>query len=247
MELTKKAFEQVLATVPEQQRSADTKKSVLDNLSGIMQVAAEARAVQFDKDPTRAFQLKMKAEQDLATAYLVDQMNKMTSDEFLKDWYSRNQTMFSQWKARHILVRTQGSVIPLKKGAKDLTDAEALAKAKALRTRLAGGADFAAMAKVESDDVGSGSNGGDLGFFGPGDMVPAIEGAVTKLKLKELSEPVKTDFGYHVIELLEIRAKPFEDAKEEIVQKSRADLQAKVIETIRKKHPVTLDQAYFGN
>ena len=246
-EITKKAFELVLSSVPEASRTPSAKQSVLDNIMGILQVAQEARAVQFDKDPAQALQLKLRAEQELATAYLVDQMTKLGDDAFLKDWYARNQSQFSQWKARHVLIRTQGSVVPVRKGMKDLTDAEALAKAKAVRTKLAApGADFAAIAKLDSDDAGSSANGGDLGFFGAGDMVAPVEEAVSKMKANEISEPIKTEFGYHVVQLLEVRAKPFEEAKEDIRQKSRTELQAKILDGIRKKHPATVDQAYFG-
>lgn len=246
-EINKKNFESVLASMPPEQQSPQAKGSLMDNLTGILQVAAEARAAQFDKDPARAFQLKLRAEQDLATAFLVEQINKMGDDAFLKEWYSRNQSQFSQWKARHVLIRMQGSVVPVRKGMKDLTDAEALAKAKAVRAKLvAPGADFGAIVKLDSDDAGSSGNGGDLGFFGAGDMVPPVEEAVAKLKVNDISEPVKTEFGYHVVQLLEVRAKPFEEAKQDIVTKSRGELQTKVLDAIRKKHPATVNPEYFG-
>lgn len=79
----------------------------------------------------------------------------------------------------------------------------ALKKAKKLRKRLIRGADFASLAKKHSDDPGSGMMGGELGFTGPGQLVPEYEAAATKLSPGELSEPVQTQFGYHLIELIE--------------------------------------------
>jgi parvulin-like peptidyl-prolyl isomerase len=247
-ELSKKAFELILGSVTEEARAAgDPKKAVATNISGLLQVAQEARAAKFDQDPTQAIQLKLRAEQALATAYLVDQMNKMADEAFLKDWFTRNQSAFSQWKARHVLIRMQGSVVPVRKGLKDLTDTEAAAKAKAVRAKLvAPGADFSAIAKLDSDDVGSSGNGGDLGFFGAGQMVAAVEEAVSKMKVNEISEPIKTEFGYHIVQLQEVRVKPFDEAKEEVKEKSRGELQTKIIEAIRLKHPVKLDTEYFG-
>jgi parvulin-like peptidyl-prolyl isomerase len=82
-------------------------------------------------------------------------------------------------------------------------DAEALALANELRARILAGEDFAALAQAYSDDTGSGANGGDLGWFGRGRMVAPFEEAAFSLPVGEVSEPVKTDFGYHLIEVLE--------------------------------------------
>ncbi len=79
--------------------------------------------------------------------------------------------------------------------------AAALARAKALRAEIVGGAPFAEVAKRESSDTGSARNGGDLGEFGRGAMVAAFDQAAFALPLNTLSEPVLTDFGYHLIEV----------------------------------------------
>jgi parvulin-like peptidyl-prolyl isomerase len=82
-------------------------------------------------------------------------------------------------------------------------DAEALALANELRNRILAGEDFAALAGAYSDDTGSGANGGDLGWFGKGRMVAPFEEAAFSLPVGEVSKPVKTDFGYHLIEVIE--------------------------------------------
>jgi peptidyl-prolyl cis-trans isomerase C len=244
--LTKQQFETLLASVPEQNRNADTKKNMLDNITSILQMAQEARSTQFDKDPNQVFQAKFRAEQELATAYLVQRVSNAADEKFLRGWYEQHKDHFNQFKARHVLIRMQGSPVPARTGMKDLTDAEALAKAKAVRAKLVAGGNFAAIAKADSDDSGSNGNGGDLGYFGAGDMVPQIEEAAGKLKVNEFSEPVKTEFGYHVIQLQGTRAKPFEDVKGEIAQQSRGDLQRQFIEGVAKKYPAKTDAAYFG-
>ncbi len=78
-------------------------------------------------------------------------------------------------------------------------------EANALKEQLAGGADFAELAKAKSTDTGSGANGGDLGWFGLGMMVKPFEEAVVGAKVGEVTGPVQTDFGYHLVLVKETR------------------------------------------
>jgi peptidyl-prolyl cis-trans isomerase SurA len=71
-----------------------------------------------------------------------------------------------------------------------------------LRTRIVKGEDFAGLAKISSEDPGSASDGGDLGWTGPGTFVPEFEQSIAALKEKEISEPFKTPFGWHIVQLL---------------------------------------------
>jgi peptidyl-prolyl cis-trans isomerase C len=101
-------------------------------------------------------------------------------------------------------------------------------KAKELKAQIDGGADFAELAKANSSDTGSAVNGGDLGWFGTGMMVKPFEDAVVAMKSGEVSAPVKTDFGWHIIKLNETRiaAKPaLDQVREELVN----GLQQKVV------------------
>ncbi len=93
-------------------------------------------------------------------------------------------------KASHILVR-----------ATPENDAEAKAKADEIYNELMNGADFAEVAKEKSEDPGSGANGGDLGWFGRGQMVPEFERACFEGRVGVIQKPVKTNFGYHIIKV----------------------------------------------
>lgn len=131
-------------------------------------------------------------------------------------------------RARHILLRVREpepeptpaadgatpeptqTPTPLSEGASTPTptpgprdDAETLALANELRQRLVDGEDFATLAAEYSDDPGSASNGGDLGWFGKGQMVAPFEEAAFTLAVDEISQPIKSDFGYHIIQVLE--------------------------------------------
>lgn len=85
----------------------------------------------------------------------------------------------------------------------------ALKKAKKIRQRILRGADFSKMAQEHTDDPGSAATGGNLGVVDWGQFVPEFEEAVTQLEVGELSEPVRTPFGYHIIQLLDRTEKQF--------------------------------------
>jgi peptidyl-prolyl cis-trans isomerase C len=102
-------------------------------------------------------------------------------------------------RARHILVRVAPDASKADKDA-------ALAKIKEAQARLKKGEDFAAVAKKYSDDPGSKDRGGDLGYFGRGDMVPEFDKTVAALSVGQTSDIVTTEFGYHIIQVQEKKA-----------------------------------------
>jgi parvulin-like peptidyl-prolyl isomerase len=119
-----------------------------------------------------------------------------------------------QVRARHILVSVN-------KNATQKEKDEALKKVKDIQKQLKAGADFSEMAKKYSDDPGSKNRGGDLGSFVKGDMVPAFETAAFNAKVGEISEPILTDFGYHLIKVDEKKASrtvTLEEAKNDLQQ-----------------------------
>ena len=118
---------------------------------------------------------------------------------------------------------------------------------RGVATLFAAGEDFAALARVESDDTGSGANGGDLGFFGHNQMVPPFEAAAFAMKPGELSEPVKTPFGYHIIKVEERDAKTLEELRPDIEKRLRPEQAQKVMEELQKKAAVKLDPTFFGS
>ncbi|CAA7616040.1 peptidylprolyl isomerase [Magnetospirillum sp. UT-4] len=103
--------------------------------------------------------------------------------------------MASQIRASHILLMYKGSMRSMAERSK----ADAESAIQALRDELAKGADFAALAR-EYSDCPSGEDGGDLGYFGQGSMVPEFESAAFGLGTGEVSEVVETPFGFHLIQ-----------------------------------------------
>lgn len=118
-------------------------------------------------------------------------------DEDLQAAYQKEIANLSeQRRAAHILIEVNDKT----------TDAQAKAKIEDVQARLAKGEKFDALAKEFSQDPGSANNGGDLGFAGPGVYDPAFEKALYSLNKDQVSAPVRTDFGYHLIKLLGVEA-----------------------------------------
>jgi peptidyl-prolyl cis-trans isomerase D len=114
--------------------------------------------------------------------------------------------------AQHILIRSA-------QGATPAEDLAAKAKADSVLAQIRGGAAFGDMARKFSDDPGSKETGGDLGFFGAGQMVPEFERAAFSLEPGQVSDIVKSQFGYHIVKTIEKRPssyRPFEDVREEL-------------------------------
>jgi peptidyl-prolyl cis-trans isomerase D len=211
-------------------RSAMTPKAVVDRLVGIQEEQREVADLVLKPSDFLA-QVKPTPEQlkkyydDNLKSYEIAESAKveylvLSSDalsasvtvkpEDIKAYYDNNKTKYSipeQRQASHILVST----------SKD--KAAAKTKAEGLLKDLKAGGDFAALAKANSDDPGSGSKGGDLGFFSRDMMVKPFSDAAYLLKEGQLSEIVESEFGFHIIKLIAVKGggeKKFEEVKAEI-------------------------------
>ena len=147
--------------------------------------------------------------EDIATGAMSDEAVQAAYDAQYSEW-----TGGDEFQASHILVETEE-------------------EAKAIKADLDNGADFAAMAKEKSTGP-SGSNGGSLGWFGMGAMVPEFEEAVVGLNPGDISDPVKTQFGWHVVLLSDKRkaeAPTLDEVRGELATKIQQDaVDAKVAE-----------------
>jgi peptidyl-prolyl cis-trans isomerase D len=132
---------------------------------------------------------------ELKKASFFDQVS--VKDEDLQAAYQKEIANLSeQRRAAHILIEVNDKV----------TEAQAKARIEEVQARLAKGEKFEALAKEFSQDPGSANNGGDLGYAGPGVYDPAFEKALYALAKDQVSGPVRTDFGFHLIKLLGVEA-----------------------------------------
>ncbi len=151
--------------------------------------------------------------QDAGKAALSDEAEHKLYDEAIKQVKAEEEV-----HARHILVVSED-------------------EAKAILAQLKGGADFIVLAKEKSKDPGSAESGGDLGYFTKEQMVPEFAEVAFKLGKGELSDPVKTQFGWHIIKVEDRRTKPtptFEQVKPQIENYIAHRAQAELVENLRK-------------
>ena len=209
-----------------------TRKSVMSQPDSVQQLASnllvrrvlakEAERDGLAQDPLITSSIAIGRDRVLSDARLarLDAQNTPTEaalDAYARNFYKANPASFekpAQTRARHILLANTGP--------------DSLQKAKDLLAQLRGGASFEELAKANSTDTGSGSRGGDLGFFAAGQMVRPFDDAVNKLaKPGDLSEPVESQFGYHIIKLEERREKgrqTYEEARPQLLDEARAGI-----------------------
>ncbi len=141
--------------------------------------------------------------------------------------------MIPQTRARHILIRTNELI----------TDSDAKSRLQQLKERIEAGADFSELARSHSDDKASAVDGGSLGWTSPGVMVPEFEKQMGELSDGEICDPFQTQFGWHIIQVLEHRQ---HDGTEELtLARARAAVKKRKVEEERQSWLIRLrDEAY---
>jgi peptidyl-prolyl cis-trans isomerase C len=249
--ITKTQFDMILSTLPAQQQAAvqtpKGRRDVAEKLVEILTLAQQARVDKLDQQPKVQTQIMLSTDQLLANTMFRELVENVKPDDAaLHAYYDAHKNEWEEVKARHILIRFKGSKMPLADGKKDLTEAEALAKVTELRAKIVAGADFAVVAKESSDDTGSGANGGDLGVFGRGQMVPEFDKEAFLLPVGQISQPVKSPFGYHIIKVESHSTKPFDEVKATILKRIPPELAQKALAEMKAKKPAVYNDLYFG-
>jgi len=204
VKITKKDFIKRLNRLPEWARdrynTEEGRKDLLNDLVKEELLYKEAKRQGLNRDPEYQEALMEFKKGTLITMLIKKELEekiKVDAKE-VRDYYEKQ--MGVEVRARHILVNTK-------------------AEADDILKRLQKGERFAELAKELSKDTGSAINGGDLGFFGRGKMVPEFEKTAFSLKVGEISNPVKTPFGYHIIQITDKKdadLRDFEEVKDAI-------------------------------
>ena len=207
-----------LGDIPENVKRRALAEYLIDNAL----FAEAAIAAKIAADPAFEEQMQYVRRRLLREQYFEKQLKGAISEADAKKIYDQRVAQLkseNEVAARHILVDNEE-------------------KAKEILAKIKAGGDFAALAKENSTDTGSKEQGGFLGYFGRGQMVPEFEKAAFTMIKGQVSEPVKTNFGWHIIKLEDRRRKPppsFDEVKETILN-SLAVLKAqKVVAALRKK------------
>lgn len=193
------------------------------------------------------FQDQFKNPQQVKLAYLEISRkdlanNEQVTDEQISKYYQDNIFQYTQperRKASHIL-------FTLPTDADTATKDKLKAEAQSVLDKIKNGADFSEMAKAHSQDPGSADNGGDLGFFGQGEMVPAFEESAFSLTPGDISDLVESSFGYHIIKLISVEggeSKPLDTVKDEIIASIQFDkVENAYVEKVESMQTIAYEQ-----
>ncbi len=248
--LTMKQFQNQIDNLPPQLQVAiahnsEMKEQFLQRWVQITLLAEAARSEGLEKDPEVKAQIQELKNTILAQAFAEKALkNKVkVTDKEVTDYYNAHKDEFTtpeQVKARHILVK-----VPADSDKKVWEQAKE--KASKIRQELLKGADFGKLAKQYSGDPGTKDQGGDLGYFAKGRMIPEFEKAAFSLEVGQISQPVKTVFGYHIIQIEDkkpAKVRSFDQVQNQIRHKLTMEKQGEVLEKImaqlKAKYPVEL-------
>jgi peptidyl-prolyl cis-trans isomerase C len=248
--LTAGQFDTIADLLPEQSKAfvkGPGRKKFADQIAKVIVLSEDARRRKLDQTADFQLQSKYRSDEWLSTLEENALRNSIKVDAAaVREFYEAHKSDYEKVRASHILIRFQGSTVPLKPGAKDLTEDEALAKAQDLIRRIKGGESFAKIAAEESDDNNAATSSGDLGWFGHGQMIPSVEEAAFKLEPGQLSDPVRSQFGYHIIRLDGQQFQSLDDVKAGIQKQLPALLTQKAVEELEGKVKIEYDAAFFG-
>lgn len=216
-----------LAQLPEEARL----KAVVERIVDMRLIAQAAAKAGLDQSPSYKSRMEQVRTQLLVSEFVKDKVEAEVTDAMVKARYDKDAAAYEppeEMHARHILVKTED-------------------EAKAILADLAKGADFGKIAEEKSQDPGSAKNGGDLGFFAAGEMVPEFEQAAAALKPGEFTKaPIKTQFGWHIIKLEEKRKQPipsFDQVKDQVRQAVVGELFTSKLAELKKGAKVEIDEA----
>jgi len=209
-------------------------------------VAADSSAVQVSDEEARQYYEanteRFRSPEQVVLEYV--ELNKEAyfdevdaSEEELQELYRQQiGNLAEQRRAAHILIEVDGT-----------SDAEAKAQLEEIAAQLAAGGDFATLAKEHSDDPGSANEGGDLGYAGPGVYDPAFEDALYALEEGQVSAPVRSEFGWHLIKLLGVQSPEvpsFESMKPELERELKAQqVEQRFVEVTKELENLAFESA----
>ena len=202
-----------------QMSEAEQRDYLVTYIADLILVAKAAEEAGVADEPDFLKRLAYMRNRNLMEIYLLRQGEEASTDEAAQALYEEVIAQVPEEpriRARHILVETED-------------------EAKEIKAALDAGADFADIAREKSTDPGSGADGGDLGWFTKEEMVPDFANAAFALEPGEISEPVKSDFGWHVIKAEGKRSKPgFDEVEGEIEEMLRRQRQHEIITVLRE-------------
>lgn len=215
--------------------------AVIQNYVQSRLLAAQARNEGLERDPQVAARLQVQTDQVLAEAERRRLMAAVAIDPTrTRAYFDRHPGDFDEFQLRHILIAVTPAH-PSRDGT-PRDDAQALALAQELHRQLLNGTDFAALARNQSDDDATAGDGGELSPLFGRYLADEFSAAVRALTVGEVSAPVKSAAGYHLIQLERRRVLSLAEAQPMIEAQFRSDAVDTALADLVRQHPVTLDR-----
>lgn len=225
--ITTELFERRMSVLTRERQgdfsSLEIKEELLDGLITEEILDQEGRRLKLDKTKAVVERIDELTTQLVIREFVNNIVRTKITPDAMKQFFGKVQADFRQVHAKHILVRTEE-------------------EAKAAKKKLDDGADFSALAKEISKDQGSASKGGDLGFFMEVQMVKPFSEAAFSMKKDEISAPVKSDFGYHIIQVVDMRTPSFDSLTQQQQQKLRSDMINWEIDRLKEQAKITINK-----
>lgn len=242
--LTASQFNALLQTMPAERRAVALahKREVAQQYAQLLALDEEAHKRGLDKTAEFKAEVRLARQQTLADALLqqLQDQNKPSPGQ-VEAYYDAHRAEYERAKVAHILVSYQGATNSTSK----LTKAEAQAKINGIAAQLKAGADFAALAKADSDDTGSKDRGGELGEISRGMTVPEFEKVAFSLPVGQVSPPFESPFGFHILKVEARGTQPLAAVQASISSQLQRAAQSAAVGQILAANPPVLNPSFF--
>lgn len=242
--VTESEFNAFAQSVPEEQRAflasnPQGKRMLANEIVKLKMLEQEARRLGVSADPEVQTQIDMTNAQIVATRAL-EKIVKPKLEAYVRAEFDKERK--DTINLRHIVIAHAGGQVPARDGSTRPPE-QALQKAQAIAARLrGGGADFAELARAESDDQQSAANGGSLGPVNRAMLPPEIGSVIAKLQPGQVSDPVRTPLGVHIFR---VDAPSLEEMRPALMRRAQQQVVMETMEALQKQAKVDLDPGFF--
>lgn len=219
------------------------KRLVLEQLIKLKVLKQEAERKELARDPEVAVQLGYILDSMLADVAMQKLVTESPQD--LRGFYDAYTNQFRGSHVRQILIAYDGGIVPPKGGGKAPAEPDARRKAEDLAKRVRAGEDFAALAARESDDVQTAGSGGSLGLVRPGQLGSLLDGEIDKLEVNQVSDPIRSAYGFHVFEVTGREISTFEQIEGSLRQQGEQLRAHVVVNDLKEKAKVRIENEEF--
>ncbi|MCU1245817.1 MAG: peptidylprolyl isomerase, partial [Acidobacteria bacterium] len=219
------------------------KRQLADRIVKLKVLEQEGKRLGAESDPDVAGRIEF-GKSNVIADYAYRKLATPPTDAQLRSVYDKEKESYSAMQLSHIVVAYQGGQVPARKGATPSFE-QAMQKALALEAKLKAGADFATLARAESDDTRTAANGGSLGPVTPSMLGPQLEQVITHIPPGGVTQPMRTEFGIHIFKPGPRQPEAFDSVKATLQQKVSQDQMAAKLKDLQAKAKVEMDPKFF--